>query len=84
MAHKDTGTHGTTTVAVQVRVAGDADEEAVAYIREKIDAVLGRPGVPAVSGGVRVTKAVAHHTEQQCRAAPGKVHRHMGSNRGTG
>ncbi|MGW2745518.1 hypothetical protein [Streptomyces sp. NPDC001450] len=64
MTAKDTGTHATSTVAVEVRVEGDVDEEAVAYVREKVDAVLGRPGVPAVSGAVKVARAVAHHAER--------------------
>ncbi|MFF8910650.1 hypothetical protein [Streptomyces olivaceoviridis] len=64
MTAKDTGPQVTGTVAVEVRVEGDVDEEAVAYLREKVEAVLGRPGVPAVSGEVRITRAVAHHVER--------------------
>ncbi|MER6129039.1 hypothetical protein ABT173_42070 [Streptomyces sp. NPDC001795] len=64
MTAKDTGVPATTTVAVQVRVEGDVDEEAVAYVREKVLAALGRPGAPAVSGEVRVARAVAHHAER--------------------
>ncbi|MGW4075324.1 hypothetical protein ACWELB_17705 [Streptomyces asiaticus] len=64
MTAKDTSTQVTRSVAVEVRVEGDVDEEAVAYLREKVDAVLGRPGVPAVSGAVRVARAVAHHAER--------------------
>ncbi|QTE01967.1 hypothetical protein [Streptomyces cyanogenus] len=64
MTAKDTSTQVTSTAAVEVRVEGDVDEEAVAYLREKVDAVLGRPGVPAVSGAVRVARAVAHHAER--------------------
>ncbi|MFF5439256.1 hypothetical protein [Streptomyces achromogenes] len=64
MTAKDTHTHPAGTVAVEVRVEGDVDEEAVAYLREKVDAVLGRPGVPAVSGAVRIARAVAHHAER--------------------
>ncbi|OLZ73377.1 hypothetical protein AV521_04630 [Streptomyces sp. IMTB 2501] len=64
MTAKDTGTQVTSTVAVEVRVEGDVDEETVAYLREKVDAVLGRPGVPAVSGAVRIVRAVAHHAER--------------------
>ncbi|WP_225102478.1 hypothetical protein [Streptomyces sp. CoH27] len=63
MTAKDVGAH-VTTDAVQVRVEGDVDEEALAYLREKIDAVLGRPGIPPVSGAVRIAKAVAHHAER--------------------
>ncbi|MFF8925887.1 hypothetical protein ACF1AO_01345 [Streptomyces longwoodensis] len=64
MTAKDTHTHATSTAAVEVRVEGDVDEEAVAYLREKVDAVLGRTGLPAVSGAVRVARAVAHHAER--------------------
>ncbi|MEV5958895.1 hypothetical protein AB0M11_35020 [Streptomyces sp. NPDC051987] len=64
MTAKDTGTQVTSTGAVEVRVEGDVDEEAVAYLREKVDAVLGRPGVPAVSGAVRIARAVAHQAER--------------------
>ncbi|MEU2054549.1 hypothetical protein [Streptomyces bungoensis] len=60
MTAKDTGTRPTPT-AVQVRGSGDVDEESLAYVREKVGAVLGRPGVPAVSGEVRVSRAAAHH-----------------------
>ncbi|MFI6359774.1 hypothetical protein ACIBJF_46060 [Streptomyces sp. NPDC050743] len=64
MTAKDTGTQATSTDAVEVRAEGDVDEEAVAYLREKVGAVLGRPGLPAVSGAVRVARAVAHHAER--------------------
>ncbi|BCM64784.1 MULTISPECIES: hypothetical protein [Streptomyces] len=64
MTAKDTGAQVTSTVAVEVRVEGDVDEDAAAYLREKLDAVLGRPGVPDVSGTVRVVRAVAHHAER--------------------
>ena len=63
MTARDTGTH-VTTDAVRVRAEGDVDEEALAYIRAKVDAALGRPGLPAVSGEVRITRAPAHHAEQ--------------------
>ncbi|MFF4037642.1 hypothetical protein [Streptomyces sp. NPDC001816] len=64
MTAKDTVTHAGTAVAVPVRSEGDVDEEALAYVRTKIDAVLGRPGMPAVSGEVRIARAAARHTEQ--------------------
>lgn len=64
MTAKDTGARVTDAVAVEVRVEGDVDGEALAYVREKVDAVLGRPGVPAVSGAVRVARATAHHVER--------------------
>ncbi|KES03184.1 hypothetical protein BU52_31825 [Streptomyces toyocaensis] len=52
---------GTGEVAVRVRADGNMDEGALAYLREKIGAVLGRPGLPPVSGEVRVTRAAAAH-----------------------
>ncbi|MET8808373.1 hypothetical protein [Streptomyces sp. NPDC004546] len=64
MTAKDTSTQVISTATVEVRVEGDVDEEAVAYLREKVDAVLGRPGIPAVSGAVRIARAVAHHAER--------------------
>lgn len=64
MTAKDTGTQVTSTVAVEVRVEGEVDEESVAYLREKVAALLGRPGVPAPTGEVRVARAMAHHAER--------------------
>ncbi|MEV7236632.1 hypothetical protein AB0N06_22450 [Streptomyces sp. NPDC051020] len=64
MTAKNTGTHVTSTVAVQVRSDGDVDEEALAYVRAKVDTALNRPGVPDVSGKVRIAKAAAHHVEE--------------------
>lgn len=46
---------------VRVRGTGDVDEQALAYARTKVDAVLGRSGLPPVSGEVRIEKATAHH-----------------------
>jgi hypothetical protein len=60
MTTNDTGTGGG---AVRIRTEGDVDEEALAYLREKVGAVLDRPGLPPVSGEVRVTRAAAHHVE---------------------
>ncbi|WP_327366052.1 hypothetical protein [Streptomyces sp. NBC_01217] len=62
MTAKDIGTDGV-TAAVRVRVEGDVDEESLVYLRAKIGAVLDRPGLPPVSGEVRVTRAAAHHVE---------------------
>ncbi|WP_369221215.1 hypothetical protein AB5J52_04485 [Streptomyces sp. R39] len=56
-----TNNHARTTPAVEVRSDGAADEETLAYARTKIDTVLSRPGLPAVSGEVRILRAVAHH-----------------------
>jgi hypothetical protein len=62
MTVRDTGTHGTTT-EVRVRTEGDVDEEALAYVRTKVDAALGRPGLPAAHGEVRISRAAGHHAE---------------------
>ncbi|QOV34054.1 hypothetical protein IM697_28290 [Streptomyces ferrugineus] len=61
MTVTETGTHG--APAVQVRAAGDVDREARAYVRAKVDAALGRPGLPPVDGEVRIARAAAHHAE---------------------
>ncbi|ARP73377.1 hypothetical protein LK07_30355 [Streptomyces pluripotens] len=63
MTGKDPGAR-TNTAAVRVRAAGDVDEGSLTYVREKVDAVLGRPGVPVVSGEVKISKAAAHRAEQ--------------------
>ena len=60
-------------VAVRVRADGDVDAESLAYVQTKVDAALGRPGVPAVSGEVRIAKAAAHHTAQPWSAVAGLV-----------
>ncbi|MFD9255153.1 hypothetical protein ACFVZP_36000, partial [Streptomyces bottropensis] len=70
MTARDTGTR-VTTDAVRVRAEGDVDEEALAYVRAKVDAALGRPGLPAVSGEVRITRAQADHSEQPWCAGGG-------------
>ncbi|MFI2035147.1 hypothetical protein ACH470_10845 [Streptomyces bottropensis] len=70
MTARDTGTR-VTTDAVRVRAEGDVDEEALAYVRAKVDAALGRPGLPAVSGEVRITRAPADHSEQPWSAGAG-------------
>ncbi|WP_367319999.1 hypothetical protein [Streptomyces sp. HUAS ZL42] len=54
----------TTAPAVLLRSDGEVDEETLAYARTKIDAVVGRPGLPAVSGEVRITRASAHHADR--------------------
>ncbi len=43
--------------AVRVRADGAVDEASLAHVREQVGAVLGRPGLPPVSGEVRVTRA---------------------------
>ena len=52
-----------TPVAVQVRTDGDVDDEALAYIRAKVDAALSRPGLAAVSGRVTIGRATAHQVQ---------------------
>ncbi|GHB32086.1 MULTISPECIES: hypothetical protein [Streptomyces] len=58
-----------TSAQVQLRTDGDVDRETLAYARQKIDAVLNRPGLPAVTGEVRITRATAHHGERPWSAA---------------
>ncbi|WP_238431942.1 hypothetical protein [Streptomyces cavernae] len=60
----DVSTHDVAALAVRIRAEGDVDREALAYVRAKVEAALGRPGLPAVGGEVRVVKASAHHAEQ--------------------
>ncbi len=60
MTAKDVGTRET-PAAVRVRADGEVDEEALAYLREKVGTALERPGLPPVSGEVRVRRASAHH-----------------------
>ncbi|WP_329267838.1 hypothetical protein [Streptomyces sp. NBC_01451] len=59
MTGKDAGTRDTTAV-VQVRAEGEVSEEALAYARTKIGTVVGRPGLPTVTGEVRIAKAANH------------------------
>jgi hypothetical protein len=53
-----------TVPAVLLRSDGDVDEQTLAYARTKVDAVVGRPGLPAVTGEVRIMRAVAHHADR--------------------
>ncbi|WP_328766633.1 hypothetical protein [Streptomyces sp. NBC_00286] len=62
MTGRDAGARDTTAV-VQVRAEGEVSEEALAYTRSKIGAVVNRQGLPAVTGEVRIAKAAAHHAE---------------------
>ncbi|MFI2629140.1 hypothetical protein ACH5A2_01885 [Streptomyces collinus] len=62
MTAKDIGHEGG-TASVRVRAEGDVDEASLAYLREKVGAVLDRPGLPPVSGEVRVTREAAHHVD---------------------
>jgi hypothetical protein len=55
-------THSTQeTPLVRLRSDGTVDEETLAYARTKIDAVVGRPGLPVVTGEVHIVRAAAHH-----------------------
>ncbi|OIK26088.1 hypothetical protein [Streptomyces malaysiense] len=58
-----------TAVAVRVRADSGMSEEELAYLREKTDAVLGRPGLPPVSGEIRVVRAAAGQEGQPWTAA---------------
>ncbi|MGW1065137.1 hypothetical protein ACWD4F_11575 [Streptomyces aureus] len=49
------------TPQVRLRSEGAVDAATLEYARTKIDAVLGRPGLPAVTGEVRIVRAGAHH-----------------------
>ncbi|MER6631250.1 hypothetical protein ABT301_24030 [Streptomyces sp. NPDC000987] len=69
MTPRDTGTDARTTQAVQVRAEGQVDEATLDYVRTKVNAVFDRPGLPAVTGEVRIAKATAHHVEQPWSAA---------------
>lgn len=54
----------TTVPTVLLRADGEVDEETLAYARTKIDAVVGLPELPDVTGEVRVTRAAAHHADR--------------------
>ncbi|MGC0400498.1 hypothetical protein RKD27_003142 [Streptomyces sp. SAI-126] len=49
---------------VLLRSEGEVDEETLSYARTKIDAVVGRPGLPAATGEVRITRVAAHHADR--------------------
>ncbi|MER5379855.1 hypothetical protein ABT040_06155 [Streptomyces sp. NPDC002688] len=49
------------TPLVRLRSDGAVDEETLAYARTKIDVVVGRPGLPVVTGEVHIVRAAAHH-----------------------
>lgn len=53
-----------TAPRVLLRSDGEVDEETLAYARTKIDAVVMRPGLPAVTGEVHLTRAPAHHADR--------------------
>ncbi|WP_406164655.1 hypothetical protein [Streptomyces sp. NBC_00996] len=51
------------TPTVRLRSDGVVDEETLAYARTKIDAIVDRPGLPAITGEVRIVRAPAPHSE---------------------
>ncbi|MFF3942933.1 hypothetical protein [Streptomyces phaeofaciens] len=53
--------HTQETPLVRLRSEGAVDQETLAYARMKIDALVGRPGLPAVSGEVHLVRAVTGH-----------------------
>ncbi|MFE9650349.1 hypothetical protein ACFYO0_40875 [Streptomyces sp. NPDC006365] len=61
MTARHTGAREAT--AVLVRGEGEVSDEVLAYVRAKVDAVVSRAGLPAITGEVRVAKAAAHHAE---------------------
>ncbi|MER5604255.1 HPF/RaiA family ribosome-associated protein [Streptomyces sp. NPDC002265] len=56
-----TTNHAQETPLVRLRSEGAVDQETLAYARTKIDALVGRPGLPAVSGEVHLVRAAAGH-----------------------
>ena len=51
--------HAQETPLVRLRSEGAVDEDTLAYARTKIDAVVGRPGLPTVTGEGRIERAGA-------------------------
>ena len=49
------------TPLVRLRSDGPVDRATLVYARTKIDAVVGRQGMPAVTGEVRIVRAATHH-----------------------
>ncbi|MFE9017941.1 hypothetical protein ACFYNL_05060 [Streptomyces sp. NPDC007808] len=45
---------------VRLRCDGPVDKDTLDYARTKIDAVVNRPGLPAVTGEVRIVWAASH------------------------
>lgn len=65
MTARDTSIHDVSVTAtdVRIRVEGDVERETLAYVRAKVEAALGRPGLRVSGGEVRVARAAAHHAE---------------------
>ncbi|MEU9733893.1 hypothetical protein [Streptomyces sp. NPDC048002] len=57
------------STGIRVRATGEVDDEALAYVRAKVEAALDRPGGPAAVGEVRVTKAAADRVERPWSAS---------------
>ncbi|MFE9442111.1 hypothetical protein ACFYO2_24605 [Streptomyces sp. NPDC006602] len=53
-----------TAPSVLLRLDGEVDEDTLGYAHAKIDAVVGRPGLPSVTGEVHLTRASAHHADR--------------------
>ncbi|MER5436461.1 hypothetical protein [Streptomyces sp. NPDC002588] len=60
--------HTQETPLIRLRSEGAVDEETLAYARTKIDALVGRPGLPAVTGEVHLVRAAARHAGHQWSA----------------
>ncbi|WP_424882118.1 hypothetical protein [Streptomyces sp. SLBN-8D4] len=69
MTPRDTGADAPVAGPVGVRAEGDVDDQELAYIRDKVRAVLDRPGIPPAIGEVRISRASAHHAGQPWTAA---------------
>jgi hypothetical protein len=54
----------TTRDAVRVRAQGDVDEEALGYVRSKVDAAFERLGLPPAEGTLTVVRAAAQHVHR--------------------
>ncbi|MEU6378740.1 hypothetical protein [Streptomyces sp. NPDC046909] len=52
------------TRTVRLRADGPVDQATLVYARTKIDAVVGRTGLPAVTGEVRIVRAGARHADR--------------------
>ena len=69
MTSTSDNTRDRTAPAVRLRADGEVDEETLDYARTKIDAVVGRPGLPPVTGEVQITRAAAHHVDRPWSAS---------------
>ncbi|RSN18348.1 hypothetical protein DMH25_01790 [Streptomyces sp. WAC 01325] len=63
MTHTGNGEHDTDGVLVRAR-SGDVNAEVLAYAQDRIRALANHPGMPALTGEVRIDRAVAHRAEQ--------------------